>query len=179
MAQFGRRESRRRGTLCSRCITVETSTRRRTQSVLIVLVIVTLAFIWGNSLGDSRESHGDSQRVSEYVKPILEPVVGAGKVTDQLVRKLAHFAEFGVLGCELAALLVVRGRVGLQGIANCLFAGLSAAMIDETIQIFTDRGSQVQDVWLDFAGVCAGVGVGIGLAMVIGRMIDRRSRLSQ
>ena len=133
------------------------SMKSRVQSILIFMLIVTLAFIWGNSIGSGPESHSDSKKVFEYVKPILEPVVGAGNVTDHLVRKFAHFAEFGVLGCELAALLVVRRRVGLQGVANCLFAGLSVAVIDETIQIFSNRGSQVQDVLLDFAGVCAGV----------------------
>lgn len=99
--------------------------------------------------------------------------MGAGKVTDQLVRKLAHFAEFGLLGCELAALLVVRDRVGSQDIANCLFAGLSAALIDETIQLFTNRGSQVQDVWLDFAGVCSGIGLAL-VILAISRLVARR-----
>ena len=31
------------------------------------------------------------------------------------------------------------------------------AAIDETIQIFTGRGSQLQDVWLDFAGFTTGL----------------------
>ena len=116
-----------------------------------------LAFIWGNSIGSAPKSQSESRRVLEYVKPILEPVVGADNVTDHLVRKIAHFAEFGALGCELAALLVVRRRAHLQGVANCLFAGLSVAVIDETMQTFSNRGSQVQDVLLDFGGVCAGI----------------------
>lgn len=131
--------------------------KSRAQSILIYLLIITVAFIWGNSIGSAPKSHSESRKALECVKPILEPVIGAGKVTDHLVRKVAHFAEFGALGLELAALLVVRRRVSLQGVANCLFAGLSVAIIDETIQIFSNRGSQVQDVLLDYAGVCAGI----------------------
>jgi len=154
--------------------------KSRIQSILIFMLIVTLGFIWGNSIGSTPKSHSESQKALEYVRPILEPVVGADKITDHLVRKIAHFAEFGALGCELAALLVVRGRVGLQGVANCLFAGLSVAVIDETIQIFSNRGSQVQDVWLDFAGVCAGIALillssWLAVQFVRGRVLRRDS----
>ena len=31
------------------------------------------------------------------------------------------------------------------------------AALDETIQIFSNRGSQLQDVWLDFAGFSTGL----------------------
>lgn len=146
--------------------------KRRIQSILTFLLIVTIAFIWGNSIGSAPKSHSESRKALEYVKPILEPVVGAGKVTDHLVRKIAHFAEFGALGCELAALLTVRRRVSLQGVANCLFAGLSVAVIDETIQIFSNRGSQVQDVLLDFAGVCTG----LAFILVINWLVSARRR---
>jgi VanZ family protein len=71
--------------------------------------------------------------------------------------QLAHFVEFGALGCELALLAVLRKRVRLQSVVNCLFAGLAVAVIDETIQIFSDRGSQVSDVWLDFSGAVTGI----------------------
>ena len=42
-----------------------------------------------------------------------------------------------------------------QGFFNSLSAGLAAAVTDETIQIFSDRGSSVADVLLDFSGVLA------------------------
>lgn len=106
------------------------------------------------SIPDSQEK---SLSIVEVVKPILEPIVGKGNVTDHLVRKLAHFAEFGALGCELMLLSSIRKRRGIQPIVNCLFAGLSTAVVDETIQIFSNRGSQVQDVLLDFAGAVTGI----------------------
>ena len=45
----------------------------------------------------------------------------------------------------------------MQSLFNCLFVGLSVAVLDETIQIFSNRGSSVLDVLLDFSGVCMGV----------------------
>lgn len=91
------------------------------------------------------------------VSPVLEPIVGRGNVTDHLVRKLAHLVEYGVLGCMLALMMVLRRQVRLQAVANCLFAGLSAAVTDEVIQLFSNRGAQVQDIALDFGAVAAGI----------------------
>ena len=112
---------------------------------------------------------------------------GAGEVvwiTDHLVRKTAHFVEFAVLG-GLFGLVTGAGaktgepdagsercgesdagseRCGVRGggavrvICACLL-GLLAAFLDETLQIFSGRGSMVADVWLDFAGVVFGVAV--------------------
>ena len=123
----------------------------------IIFVLATLVFIWGNSLASVEESKETSTEVLEDVKPALETVVGEGKATDHLVRKLAHFTEFSALGIELALLLILLKRVRLQCIINCAFIGFAAAVTDETIQIFTGRGSQVQDVWLDFLGFCIGI----------------------
>ena len=42
----------------------------------------------------------------------------------------------------------------------CLFA----ALVDETIQIFSGRGSQIPDVWLDGAGALSGLALSLGLS---------------
>ena len=125
--------------------------------IIIVLIIATIAFIWSNSLQSVPESQAESLGFLNKVKPFLEIFVGHCNVTDHLVRKLAHFTEFGIFGCGLALLLIFRGRTRLQSVVNCAFGGLIVALIDETIQIFTGRGSQVQDVWLDFSGIATGV----------------------
>ena len=52
----------------------------------------------------------------------------------------------------------VRGGGAVRVICACLL-GLLAAFLDETLQIFSGRGSMVADVWLDFAGVVFGVAV--------------------
>ena len=124
---------------------------------LIVLILATIVFIWSNSLQSIPESQTKSIDFLNKVKPLLGIFVGTGNVTDHLVRKLAHFTEFGALGCELALLLALRKRINWQSVINSAFFAMTVALTDETIQIFSGRGSQVKDVWLDFAGSCTGI----------------------
>ena len=103
-------------------------------------------------------------------------------ITDHLVRKTAHFVEFAVLGgllclvCKVCMVTVGESGVGksvgksgvgesggeptksgvVRAVCACLL-GLLAAFLDETLQLFSGRGSMVADVWLDFAGVVCGV----------------------
>lgn len=123
--------------------------KKRLTALLVVLLLATVWFIFSNSMESIPESREKSDGILELLMPLLELFVGKGNVTEFLVRKLAHFAEFFVLGAELAALCLLWDRPMLWA----LFAGLLTAMTDETIQIFYDRGSQVQDVWLDFFAV--------------------------
>lgn len=125
--------------------------------ILMVLILATIAFIWSNSLQSISESDARSLDVLALIKPFLGVFVGQDNVTDNLVRKLAHFMEYGALGCELALLLALQKRLLRQSVFNCAFTAMVTALTDETIQIFTGRGSQVQDVWLDFAGACTGI----------------------
>lgn len=126
--------------------------------MIAALLMGTLAFIWGNSLKSIPDSRAGSKRVMEVIKPALDTIVGEGNVMNHLVRKMAHFMEFFALGCGLMVLsLLRRRRSSRKAVGLCLLAGLAVAATDETIQIFSNRGSQLRDVWLDFAGACAGV----------------------
>ena len=60
------------------------------------------------------------------------------------------------MGAELCTLLFLNRRARPQGFVNCAFAGLAVAVTDEALQLISNRGSQVQDVLLDFAGFLAG-----------------------
>jgi VanZ family protein len=124
--------------------------------VVVVLLLVTLVFIWGNSLRSEKASGAESGCVLQMIQPFLESFLGKGIITDHLVRKLAHFTEFGALGAELALLVVLRGRPRAQALINGLAGGLAAAVTDEALQLLSGRGSMVQDVLLDFSGVVAG-----------------------
>ena len=142
--------------------------RKILSAVLICLCIVTVAFIWGNSMLD-RET---SSNMSNLVLTVLEPIIrsfGIVSEDDRWLRKLAHFTEFGALGAELLFLAAVKGRLGLQAAVNCAFAALLVALMDETIQLASGRGSQVLDVLLDFSGALTG----ILIAWLICRAIKR------
>lgn len=74
-------------------------------------------------------------------------------LTEHMLRKLAHFGEFAILG-------VLLGQSLHPSYLRTLFAGLLCALCDETIQLFVaGRSSQVSDVWVDFAGVLAAAGL--------------------
>lgn len=132
--------------------------RKKRKLLLSVLCVLTVLFIWGNSLLDREESQAVSM---ELLQQIVEAAEKLGlfieETDDHWLRKLAHFCEFGLLGAELSLLMLLDGAFGRQGMINCLFVGLLTAVMDETIQIFSSRGSQVQDVLLDFSGVIIGV----------------------
>ncbi len=140
----------------------------RGKKVLILLLVLLLAFIWGHSCMPIAASREESSAVLELVRPLLALFVGKENVTLHLVRKLAHFTEFFCLGCVLALLLPFRFRSQL--LAGGL--GLLTGLIDETIQIFSGRGSAVSDVWLDFSGAAAAVLV---LALARALLSCRRS----
>lgn len=127
--------------------------------ILSVLLILVLAFIWGHSMFSAVDSAEESRRVGQWITPFLEQFVGLGNVTDHLVRKLAHFCEYGVLGMILGALAL------LWKIPSAFFRGsyafllaLATAVVDESIQLVADgRGAQVQDILLDAAGSLTGL----------------------
>jgi len=136
----------------------ENMNRKKGQILMIVLIIATYVFIFGNSLQPVSESQAESLSVLERVKPVFEAVVGQGNVTDHLVRKIAHFTEFFLLGLEWLVFVSLSKKINGQHIANCLFIGLASAVIDESLQMLSPgRGPQVSDVLLDFSGFCFGI----------------------
>jgi VanZ family protein len=125
--------------------------------IIFALIFVTiLIFIWGNSSKSFEGSRQISEFVTEQVNLLLEPLVGHS-ISDSIIRKFAHVTEYAVLGGVMISFLTAGKRRNLQAIFNCLFIGLSVAVLDETIQIFSNRGSSVLDVLLDFLGVCIGI----------------------
>lgn len=144
--------------------------KKKQKIVLTVLFIATLAFIFSNSMKSIPDSQKTSMGVTELLRPVIGFFIGEENVTDHLVRKLAHFAEFGLLGVELALLLTVYEKINVRCIVNSLFLGLFAALCDETIQLFFERGAQIQDVWLDFSGAATGIAGLLLLAALIHRI---------
>ena len=75
-----------------------------------------------------------------------------------IVRKLAHFVEFAALGVSFGGytwnLGMVRGR---KYWALPAWLTLVVAVCDEFIQGFTNRGSMVSDVVLDYSGALFGL----------------------
>ena len=119
-----------------------------------VLLVLTLAFIWGNSLMPAEVSLGFSQWVKALLARFLS---GDTPITEEgsgLLRKIAHFTEFTALG------IVLTWRGGMLGKnpGKTFLSGVSAAVADETIQRFVPgRNSSSLDVLLDSSGVLTGM----------------------
>lgn len=152
--------------------------RRKTQikTILVVLLALLLAFIWLHSMMPAEDSAEESRRVGQFLTPFLELLVGEGNVTDHLVRKLAHFCEYGALGILAGALLLVKKESGIFRWSYALLCALAVAVIDESIQLLADgRGAQVQDVLLDTAGSLTGL-LAVWLIATLVRWFRRRNK---
>lgn len=144
--------------------------------LLGLLLLLTVAFIFSRSMKCVADSAAESQRVLERIKSFLELFVGQGNVTDHLVRKLAHFCEFGLLGTELGLLLGLGHRESRRRLICGSLPALLVALTDETIQIFSNRGSQVKDVWLDFAGALCGLAFSALILLLLRLVRHRKER---
>ena len=129
--------------------------QRKAHRILAVLIALMLLFIWSNSLAGSKQSNALSGWVEKLLKPLVDPHGKIpAKVFDYEVRKAAHVTEYAILGILLAWLSI---PIKKQDVWLLLFVVLTTAVIDETIQIFTGRTSQVQDIWIDFFGAVSGM----------------------
>ena len=115
---------------------------------LIAIFILTLAVIWGHSMMPGDVSSQESLAITRLIKPLLGFYKGSEEFLDLIIRKLAHFTEYAILGAELNVLLRERAYRYPKAIA---VAALTA-FLDETIQIFSNRGPAIADVWIDTAG---------------------------
>ena len=148
-----------------------TKKRNAAVAVLTVLLLANLCFIWGNSLVSRSDSHDLSVGVLGFLPGFLRDLFPDQEQLVHIVRKAAHFTEFACLGGLSCGLLAAARRVKLHQFFHVWAGGFFVAAIDETIQIFTGRGSQLQDVWLDFAGFSAGL-----LAVLVVRAVVLRSK---
>ncbi len=131
--------------------------RRRIFRIVIgVVCLCVIAFIWENSLEGVDISRARSGWVLQWVRPFLALFVPPKQINDHLVRKLAHFTEFFLLGALLAAYwrLILQRRMPRVLVSLCV--GLAVASVDELLQFLSGRGPALADTALDFAGVTAG-----------------------
>lgn len=142
--------------------------KRQIRYIRIILAALTLLCIWGHSLMPASVSGRESEWVRELLEPLLALLqrgffhLGLELEPSTLVRKLAHFCEYLLLGFLVGlALERAEGRTRFfpaEGIC------LAAACIDECIQHFVPgRGPGLKDVLIDVSGAT----VGLAMAMVV------------
>ncbi len=120
-----------------------------------VLTAATLIFIISNSARSAEASTEQSDAFKDIVEIFIPENTKFGKWVLDNIRKIAHFTEFGLLGIESAVLISAlsntrKKRLSIGGVSS--FFGLLVAFIDETVQIFSERGPSVSDMWIDLGG---------------------------
>ena len=140
--------------------------------ILTALLVCMLVFIWGNSLVPGELSGEISDGIMAAMNTAAEKL-GFGsdfftymsdedgdgvaeQPTSHWIRKAAHITEFAAFAAVLFLRLESGGKK--RFFTAWGLAALTGA-IDETIQIFSHRGSQVKDVVIDTGGALLGLGV--------------------
>ncbi len=158
--------------------------KRMSIFVLLILIILTVALIFVHSAMSPEVSKQESDAVGGVIEEIIEQVAPNNETFRDFVkkniRKIAHFAEFGLLGLECAILgfIILCGskkkRISefgsdvlsqkmtfcaalgvpktLKTTAYSFIFGLLVAFADESVQILSSRGPSVTDIWIDLAG---------------------------
>lgn len=115
----------------------QTMHNTRVRWVLGILIALTLAFIWGNSMQSRAVSGGMSGSLKTWLEQLLHT-----EISEFLLRKAAHFSEYSLLGVEFSLLLGLqydKNGKNLQCGRNLLdfpLIGMLCAVTDETIQNF-------------------------------------------
>jgi len=94
------------------------STVGKQKIVVLALVGLTLVWIWGNSLLPAEASRAISGSVQSLIDRILGLPPGGGIGGEGLLRKIAHMAEFAILGTEIAILFSFFAREWNHGSAQ-------------------------------------------------------------
>lgn len=131
--------------------------RKRLWNILLgMLLAATLYFIWGNSLLSREDSSELSGGLLDMLMPLFR-MLRLESIDEHVIRKLAHFGEFALLGLELAALFFLNRGRSLKSAFFSALCALGVASVDETLQFFSHRAPMVKDVLLDLSGALTGI----------------------
>ena len=138
--------------------------------ILGVLCILVLIFILGNSLLPP----DTSGKISGAVGEILAGILGEGDANQTVggvsVRKIGHFVEFFALGVLAVLLLRLLFKDRYFRCSVVVIVGLLIPVVDETVQIFSSRGSALGDVWIDVSGYAVGAGLACAAVILLKRL---------
>lgn len=158
--------------------------------ILTAAVLINMAIIFFFSEESMEDSGTRSTGIVEKLMHLLHPdydsldwdtQMDIMASTHLLVRKLAHFAEFGLLGFLSAWLVTYVNRrkkwvlAWLEWLIPIVFC-LLYAISDEVHQIFSNRGASPKDVLIDFAGAVTGILFMRAIVAIVRAAKGRRER---
>ena len=141
-----------------------TNTRKSLIWLSAAFLLLTLQFIWSNSARDAVASTAQSDAVGIWMERLFDVTREPFRFFYDNRRKLAHFAEFFLLGTEMELWLRANGKCTLFSRLAGVGFSLAAAAMDETIQLFSrGRVASLLDVALDFCGAFVGLWLCFGV----------------
>lgn len=146
--------------------------------VCIALGVVTL-LIWGNSMRTSTQSAQQSGSLLAFLTPWLTALGIQPEGFHSILRKLAHFSEYGLLGVLWTMELWLgphreKRRGAMERLSFCMLT----AFLDETIQLFVPgRSGEIRDVWIDTAGAWTGIVITTCLVCIAMKFRNRNKNM--
>ncbi len=136
------------------------------RAILIFLLITQMWIIFGFSNQDGETSGSISRKITEIITKNISAIQNLPKDEKQIVlkriehivRKLAHFSIYAVIGFLLMSLMSTYKIKQKNRICISAIIGLLYAISDEIHQAFIPgRGPLVSDVFIDSSGVIMGI----------------------
>lgn len=143
----------------------------------ITLVVLNVAFIWGNSLMSQKMSSAFSQLIGRIISLFLPGEGAAASGTGHgILRKVAHVLEFTSLAFFLSWLFRMLYEEKWKYFVLPISIGVVIASIDELLQrLIPGRGPRLRDVGIDTIGLILGVCAMWGLAALVRRRKEKKN----
>lgn len=149
------------------------------RSIIILLLFGTFFLIFDFSSQDAEESSGISKKVSEVIVNIFNKNASQEEKTQiinnmqHIVRKLAHFSIYTVIGF-LLMLLILTYKIPIEKRVIISFViGFIYACSDEIHQLFVaGRSGEIRDVLIDTSGVFIGICICYSLWKLLKQFVD-------
>ena len=158
------------------------------RGILIVLLLCTFYIIFGFSSQDGEESGGISKRITDFILEKsakynsleMSEKEQVNKRTERIIRKIAHFSIYTLVGFLLMALFSTYENIKRKyQIYISTIIGILYAISDEIHQSFTPgRGPKITDVFIDSLGVLFGITVILLILEIINRKNKKCHKMS-
>ena len=158
------------------------------RGILTILLLCTFYIIFGFSSQDGEKSGGISKRITDFIleksskynsleENIKEQV---NERTESVIRKLAHFSIYTLVGILLMALLNTYENIKIKYRTYIsIILGILYAISDEIHQSFIPgRGPKITDVFIDSLGVFLGTTVILLIIEIINRNKEKCHKMS-
>ena len=158
------------------------------RGILIVLLLCTFYIIFGFSSQDGEKSGGLSKRITDFILEKsakynsleMSEKEQVNKRTERIIRKIAHFSIYTLVGFLLMALFITYKNIKRKNqICISAILGILYAISDEIHQSFTPgRGPKITDVFIDSLGVFFGMTVILLIVEIINRKNKKCHKVS-